>query len=268
MIKYSFVIPTFNRIFEVSRAIDSCIAFKNSSYDLIDIIVVDDNSTDGTYEHLLSKYDSEIENNVIKVIRNSKNYGVVKSRVIGAKLAKGFWLIPLDSDNEIFVENIPQINLFLDNNISSPCCMFLCVDQNNNPIGNLSLNYSFFTLKDLLNNTYPEMCGIYNRIKFIEIFNDQLLFKLRRFEHIGNLRLLREYGNFMVSHLIVRKYYTDSDDRLSGRKGVSKDADKLFLGNLVLFYEFYNFLTFKSKFRFFLKIIYYALISFKNIFNT
>lgn len=264
MIKYSFVIPTYNRLKEVSRAIDSCLLFKKNSCQNIEIIVVDDNSADGTYEFIIKKYESLMSQGFFVVKRLAENKGVVNARVIGAKIATGFWLIPLDSDNEFISNSFQLMDDFLNTNLNSPCCMFLCIDQNNNSIGNLDLQYNFFDLNDLLNKSFPEMCGVYNRIKFIEIFDNNLLIKIRRFEHIGNLRMIRKYGNFMVCHLVIRKYYTDSCDRLSGKSGVLKDSYNLFLGNLFILFEFLFSLNFMSFFVFLSKVAYYALFTVKN----
>ena len=88
--KISVVIPTFNRISLVARAIDSVLKQSLNPYE---IIVVDDGSDDGTSEMINNKYKS------IKLIQQQNN-GVSAARNNGIKHAKGDWIALLDSDDE------------------------------------------------------------------------------------------------------------------------------------------------------------------------
>ena len=88
--KISVVIPTFNRISLVARAIDSVLKQSLNPYE---IIVVDDGSDDGTSEMIQNKYRS------IKLIQQQNN-GVSAARNNGIKHAKGDWIGLLDSDDE------------------------------------------------------------------------------------------------------------------------------------------------------------------------
>ena len=88
--KISVVIPTFNRISLVARAIDSVLKQSLNPYE---IIVVDDGSDDGTSEMIQNKYKS------IKLIQQQNN-GVSAARNKGIKHAKGDWIGLLDSDDE------------------------------------------------------------------------------------------------------------------------------------------------------------------------
>ena len=88
--KISVIIPTFNRIRLVARAIDSVLKQSLNPYE---IIVVDDGSDDGTSEMIHNKYKS------IKLIQQQNN-GVSAARNKGIKHAKGDWIGLLDSDDE------------------------------------------------------------------------------------------------------------------------------------------------------------------------
>ena len=88
--KISVVIPTFNRISLVARAIDSVLKQSLNPYE---IIVVDDGSDDGTSEMIQNKYKS------IKLIQQQNN-GVSAARNNGINHAKGDWIALLDSDDE------------------------------------------------------------------------------------------------------------------------------------------------------------------------
>ena len=104
--KISVIIPTFNRLDLLKRAIDSVL---NQSIKPYDIIVVDDGSTDGTSEMIQHKYKS------INLIQQ-KNSGVSAARNNGIKNAQGDWIALLDSDDEWKKNKLEeQVNNLTDN---------------------------------------------------------------------------------------------------------------------------------------------------------
>ena len=110
--KISVIIPTFNRIGLLQRAIDSVLSQSLKPYE---IIVVDDGSTDGTGDIIKQKYKS------IKIIQQ-KNSGVSAARNNGIKHAKGDWIAFLDSDDEWNKDKIgQQVNRLTDNPKYSFC---------------------------------------------------------------------------------------------------------------------------------------------------
>ena len=86
----SVIIPTHNRAYCLSRALDS--VFKQS-FDCFECRVIDDASTDNTLE-LLSSYPN------ISVMALNQQMGVSAARNVGISQAKGEWLAFLDSDDE------------------------------------------------------------------------------------------------------------------------------------------------------------------------
>ena len=97
-------IPTFNRVDLLQRAINSVL---NQSYKNIEVIVVDDRSTDGTVEYLkdISQKDSRV-----RYFLKEKNSGACVSRNIAIKNAKGEFITGLD-DDDYFTEK--RIELFV-----------------------------------------------------------------------------------------------------------------------------------------------------------
>ena len=88
--KISVIIPTFNRRYVLHRAIESVV---NQTRPPIEIIVVDDGSTDGTKDWLANSFPS------VKYIYHD-NKGVSSARNIGIEVSKGSWVSFLDSDDE------------------------------------------------------------------------------------------------------------------------------------------------------------------------
>ncbi|GAX40090.1 family 2 glycosyl transferase [Tolypothrix sp. NIES-4075] len=87
----SVIIPTYNRIQYLQRAINSVI---NQTYTNYELIVVDDASTDGTVNFIKENYSH------IQCISLSKNRGAGAARNEGINIAIGNFIAFLDSDDE------------------------------------------------------------------------------------------------------------------------------------------------------------------------
>ena len=86
----SVIIPTYNRLHLIDRAIKSVL---NQSYKSFEIIVIDDGSSDGTYDFIQRTF-------LDVLILKQLNKGVSSARNLGLKVAKGDWIAFLDSDDE------------------------------------------------------------------------------------------------------------------------------------------------------------------------
>lgn len=89
MIKVSVIIPTYNRASILPRALDSVI---KQTYQVDQIIVIDDGSTDETKDLINTVYPQ------IDFI-SQQNKGVSAARNIGIKKATSDWICLLDSDD-------------------------------------------------------------------------------------------------------------------------------------------------------------------------
>jgi glycosyltransferase involved in cell wall biosynthesis len=88
----SIIIPCYNRELFICDAIDSAL---NQTYSNIEIVVVNDGSTDNTHEIIISKYIDKI-----KYIQQ-KNSGASFARNLAIKSSIGEWILTLDSDDYI-----------------------------------------------------------------------------------------------------------------------------------------------------------------------
>ena len=95
MPKVSIIVPVYNEEEYVSTCLDSLI---NQTLDDIEIILIDDNSTDNSLNILLD-YAKKYPN--IKVYHNEKNIGQGASRNRGLSLATGEYIGFVDSDDYI-----------------------------------------------------------------------------------------------------------------------------------------------------------------------
>jgi glycosyltransferase involved in cell wall biosynthesis len=110
---FSVIIPTFNRETFIEKAVDSVLG---QSFSDLELIVIDDGSTDKTKE-LISHCSDKRLNYVYQ-----KNQGVANARNKGMKLARGEFIAFLDSDDhwvseklEVssdYIKNFPDIHIF------------------------------------------------------------------------------------------------------------------------------------------------------------
>jgi glycosyltransferase involved in cell wall biosynthesis len=95
---FSIIMPTFNRKHRIKDAVDSLLA---QTYQDFELIIVDDDSSDGTEEFLSEIYFQEIKSGKIKHIKLPENKGAAFARNEGLRSAKGDWIGYLDSDNKM-----------------------------------------------------------------------------------------------------------------------------------------------------------------------
>ena len=91
--KFTIVIPVYNRPHEIRRALRSCLV---QPFPAFEIVVVDDASTDDTYEAARDCGDDRVT-----VLQHDRNRGVCAARNTGVRQAKAEWVIFLDSDDEL-----------------------------------------------------------------------------------------------------------------------------------------------------------------------
>lgn len=106
----SVIIPVYNVEKYVKDAVES---IQNQSYKNLEIIIIDDGSTDHTYDivNKLAKQD-----NRIKLYRNEKNLNIVKTLNFGLSVANGEYIARMDGDDISAVDRIEKKVKFLEEN--------------------------------------------------------------------------------------------------------------------------------------------------------
>ena len=99
----SVIIPTFNSVQFIDEAIDSVIAQK---YPAIEIVVVDDGSTDNTVAVARQKLQGSILR--FHVVQLGANKGPSSARNAGLRVASGSWVQFLDSDDILMPRKIER----------------------------------------------------------------------------------------------------------------------------------------------------------------
>lgn len=100
----SYVIPTYNRVEWVGECIQSLL---QQTIKDVEVIVVDDGSTDGTDELLNWFADKDKR---VRVVFNAQNVGAGESRTIGHGLAKAP-IIGISDSDDVYPENRTEVIL-------------------------------------------------------------------------------------------------------------------------------------------------------------
>jgi glycosyltransferase involved in cell wall biosynthesis len=124
------VIAVKNGMPHIREAVESALAQGSL---LGEIIVVDDGSTDGTWDEL-----SGIRDNRLTVARSSLR-GVSSARNIGAELASCSWLLFLDADDRLTANAIPNLTAAIERNVIGVYGDYERIDEEGRAFGNRGL---------------------------------------------------------------------------------------------------------------------------------
>ncbi len=98
--KVSIIVPIYNASRYLSRSVESIL---NQSYENLEIILIDDCSTDNSKE-IIKKY--ALKDSRIKPFYSEVNQGVSKSRNMGLKSVSGDYVVFIDADDYIVKDMI------------------------------------------------------------------------------------------------------------------------------------------------------------------
>jgi glycosyltransferase involved in cell wall biosynthesis len=106
--KISVLMPVFNCCEYIEESVSSII---NQTFTDFEFLIIDDCSTDGTFEYLKSLSDQRIN-----LIRKPENTGYTVSLNMGLHLAKGKYIARMDGDDISFPDRFAKQVAYMDNN--------------------------------------------------------------------------------------------------------------------------------------------------------
>ena len=115
----SVYMPTYNRVQMAIRAIESVLA---QDYPHIELLVVDDASTDDTWQVLTNKY---INDERIRFFRQSTGQGACAARNRAIAEAKGEFVTGIDDDDEFLPNRLTSLYLAYDDKYSCDCSGYI-----------------------------------------------------------------------------------------------------------------------------------------------
>lgn len=213
-IRFSIIMPTYNRAWCINRAIRAVLAQTHQNFELI---IVDDGSTDGTEQEVGNRFPDEIESGRIVYIRLEKNVGVCRARNIGLMQARGHWVAYADSDNEVrpylfsmFAHTIVQ---FSDND----CIYGQFINVNSGRIIGKS-----FEDTDLIRGNFIDLGVFSHKRKLIGKFGyfDDSLRRLVDWDLI--IRYTRHKPPIYIGKILLDYSDDDRNDRISVSESITK----------------------------------------------
>lgn len=161
----SVILPVYNECSFLQIAIDSII---NQSYSNIEIIIVNDGSTNPKVEEICFKYINKI------VYLKKQNGGVASALNYAINVAKGQYIARMDGDDISYPERIYKQVKFLEENKDIDICgtNYDCINENGRKIfnSNLPLVDSEIKLENIFQNSLCHPSIMFRR----EIFNNNL----------------------------------------------------------------------------------------------
>lgn len=219
--RYSVIIPVFNRRQKLARAINSVFGLQKAADDFIEIVVVDDASTDASAEVARSA-------GVDRLIILEKNIGVTGARNRGIEDSSGDFLILLDSDDELTFDALLKIRQHFEANPATHILFGACIDRTGAVMHREKARLGEVTYRHFLANSAPgEFLPVVRREVFQKIL---FLERLRGFEGITWLQAARNGYILHYSSAVLRIYDKDGEDRLCRRQNILKGSARLARG--------------------------------------
>lgn len=218
--KFSIITPVLNRREKIETMFNSV---KNQNFKDFELLIVDNGSTDGTYEYckILEK-----KFHYVKVFL-CKERGAAFARNVAIKIAIGEWVVLLDSDNK-FINNdtLNEINNIINKYIKETTLGIWTKSKTS-----LNTECSFVNTKykdtavdfnEYLNNVSGEFAPVINTKWFKNNLFPQIQGAVAEFPNMVWFQLLRD-GNIYISTIYTQVYSIDSDGRICSSTSTTKE---------------------------------------------
>lgn len=223
----SIVIPVYNLEAYLQNCIESVIA---QTYNNLEIILIDDGSTDGSIQ-ICRKYEKSDQR--IRVIRREKNAGAGAARNAGIDIAKGAYIMFVDGDDFIAGNCIEEMYSLLrkGNGDISVCCgkrvydVGRIKDVEENSLG----NYECMTARQALEHLcYQRKItpGPWGKLFKMELFND-IRFPDTGYEDLAIIYRLLDLAKVIVFSPVEKYYYLQRRNNTTLGKFNRKKLDRV-----------------------------------------
>lgn len=189
----SVIVPAYNRL----ESLKACIAsIEQQYYEGLELIIVDDCSTDGTAAYLTETYST---NEFVKIHINARNHGVNYARNRGVELASKPFILFIDSDDVMSPGSLAAVKACIASHPSVQHFLFMVSDRVEE-LSAVTKNTKVF-YKDWIAGgvtgdfTHVISAAVMKRFPFFEQF--------RMYEHLNWLRVKKETSPQLMVPLVV-----------------------------------------------------------------
>jgi glycosyltransferase involved in cell wall biosynthesis len=197
--KVSVIMPTYNSIDVIDKAIGSVL---DQYHDNFELIIIDDGSTDNTQQHVAKQYnDPRISYHYIE------NHGPAYARNHGLKHASGHYIAYLDSDNQWFPEYLTVMTGMLEDH--PEVLMGYCAQEIYNGDLLVDIRFMAFNRSLLMNKNYIDINCVVHRQKLYETMGgfDADLPRLEDWDLV--LRYTEKVFPIFINAPLVKYYKSD-----------------------------------------------------------
>lgn len=212
-VKFSVIMPAFNREKTIEHAIDSVL---NQTYPNFELIIIDDCSTDQTVQ-VIESYDDKR----IKLLKNTQNAGVSKTRNIGLENATGQYIAYLDTDNTWDIRYLSAMHGAVCS-VDNPDCLYCGQIVFKGKEKQLhGVRFGMFNKSLLLNRNYIDLnCFVHHKSTLQNIIGFDT--QLSRYVDWDLMARLSEKYNFYAVPVLLSNYYLDlADNSITGNHKLS-----------------------------------------------
>ena len=214
MEKISVIINVYNKEKYIKKCLDSIV---NQTYKALEILIINDGSTDNTL-NIIKKY----KDKRIRVINNKKNIGLSLSRNVGIDNAKGEYLYFVDADDFIEKDTIEYLyNLIKKYNVDISTCKCLDIYDYNYKLNQTEEKIQLLKAPDYLKKIllYDNHCvSTWNKLIKKELFNN-IKFKKRIVNDLDHThKLIIEAKQIVYSNQIKYFYFKNENAITSKNK--------------------------------------------------
>jgi len=230
-IKFSIIIPTYNRAWCIERAINSVL---KQDFQNWEIIIVDDGSSDNTNE-LVEKY---LTDNRIRYFYK-ENGGVGSARNKGIKESVGEWIIFLDSDDEFTINTLNIIQKYISKFTNSFFLLFGVIDENGKNMYFMENKINKIDFRDYIEGKKisGELLNCIKREVFLGMDDFKFPENVNGGEGLLWFRLIKKYPAISINE-ILRIYHKDANDSLVRQKLDKKRAYNIYRVNRLIIDNF------------------------------
>lgn len=157
--KISVVVLTYNNLKFNMDCVNSILS--KTAYANYELVIVDNQSTDGTVDYLKKLEEKKIPN--VKIIFNNENYGFAGGNNIGIKVAEGDYVLLLNNDTLVTRGWLTSMVKHLENDMSLGMC---------NPVTNSIGNESMIKVDYLSKKDLDEFAYSYTDVHMNEEYKD------------------------------------------------------------------------------------------------
>ena len=218
MLKVSIIVPAYNESSRIIKCLDTLV---NQTFKDIEIIVVDDGSTDNTLDVLNNYKNDKL------VILSQKNSGQGSARNLALKKAKGEYIMFVDADDYVDKTIVEKLYNSLLREKSDISVCDICKVNNEKKF--IFYNFDRFTDDSVLNFmlSHPgPVARLYKKELFVN--NDIYFVDGKINEDLGTIPLLGIYANSVSYVSEPLYYYVIHDNSTTQSRVFNKKMEDIF----------------------------------------